>query len=120
MTLEQENALLSIRALLDHWAALPAATRVLQPHLLALLEECEPRLDMRSLHQLGQGFVLAVRVPAGDDPEEYCAAVEAFFDYPRLTVQPYEVPKFPMPDDRGYVEVGGYAEQYTYEVGKGW
>lgn len=120
MNLEQENARLSICALLDHWSALPAKNRVAVTPGMPEPKEAEHGLDIRSLRQNGTCFVLTVHVPKGDDPEEYCAAVEAFFDYRGLRVEPYKVPGFPFPDARGYVELGGSAEPDTYEVGTDW
>lgn len=90
MNLDHENARLSICSLLDLWSSMPTADRTLRSGLLESIWDAEPRLPLRSLHQVGQDFVLTVQVPEGDDAEEYCAAVEALIDYPRLTVEPYE------------------------------
>lgn len=122
MNIEQENARLSICSLLDHWSALPTACRALRTRLVEFNwdEEPHPLQSLQSLYQVGKDFVLTVQVPEGDDPEEYCAAVEAFFDYRGLRVEPYKVPGFPFPDTSGYVEVGGSAEPDTYEVGTNW
>jgi hypothetical protein len=65
-------------------------------------------------------FVLFVAPLHGEDPDQYAAALEDFIGSADVAVQPYKVPGFPLPDSRGYVEVGGSAEPDTYEVGTGW
>ena len=61
--------------------------------------------------QTDRRFVLRALVPDGEDPDEYCSAMQAWLNVEGVTVEPIEF--------RGY-EAGTRQETYTYEVGKGW
>ena len=84
------RAIGSIHRLLDHWSALPSIRKTSQADLLSEIRQHlgEFRFWPMHLWQDGDRLLLEVIVPKGDDADEYCAALQDLFDYPRLAVEP--------------------------------
>lgn len=127
--MNRENLRKSVHMLLASFAITPTFGR------LAVVQELAVALNLRfgdadeaglrevnvvRAVQRDTQFALFVSALSGEDPDQYCAALEDFIGSDRVVVHPYMVPGFPIPDARGYVELGGSAEPDTYEVGTNW